>query len=665
MTDPAGPPQEPTLESWKAIAQYLNRDSRTVRRWEHTEGLPVHRHRHLARSSVYAYPSELDAWRAGRRPEGRSLSLSRTSDSIRPMAVAAMFIAALLSGGGGRFFGAAASQGQVSRQIWAGAYGESEGGVSRDGRWISFNDGATGEVGVRDIATNVDLRYSGAHGSDKTAGRVYSSRLSADGSRIVIQWQQGNPQHASIRVIDRSAGGSLRVLYDNPEIGWIAPYDWSPDGREIAVQLRRHADRTAQIGLLNATDGTLRPLKTTTWSGSTGLFFSPDGRRVAYDLPASEGSSNRDILVLHIDGSREQTVVTHPARDVVMGWTPDGNAVVFASDRSGRTGLYRQVVDAPSAADPIKPDLGRLRFSHGVDRNGRLFYTMQSAARTIEVAEVDFETGKLGGVFRPEETYLWASTEPDWSKAGQLLYRLERPEARSVLAIRDAAGKNTGHVTPQVTEFAGPTWMPDGALAVIGRDATSRSGYFRIDVASGTSTLLHAPEALAGRTYFFSPGGDTLYYLRRTPPSSMVVARDLRNQTERILTASGAFALSRDGASLAFFEHDREAGTAVLKVMPAAGGDARPVHTFAKGHRLLGVLRWTPDGRRLIYGRWVGERPLPTAFSIAVESGVPVELDARIPGHPSLSIHPNGRQVAYEAGDTTYEVWVLENFGRR
>ena len=673
MTDPAGPTQEPTLESWKVIAQYLNRDARTVRRWEQTEGLPVHRHRHLARNSVYAYPSELDAWRAGRRPEGRAVDASSTPNRL--IAIAAALLATLLSAGGGRVYGpVAASQGQLSRQVWANAFGETEGGVSRDGQWISFNDGETGEVGVRNVAATVDVRYSGAAANDKTAGRVYSSRLSPDGSRIVIQWQMGDPQHASIRLIDRSARG-LSILYDNPEIGWIAPYDWSPDGREIAVQLRRHVDRTAQIALLSASTGTLRPLKTTTWSGSTALFFSPDGRRLAFDLPVSEGSSNRDIHILHVDGSREQSVVTHSARDEVMGWAPDGKAILFASDRSGRTAVYLMPVRESGAAndqaagvraDPIliKPDLGRLRLSHGVDRTGRLFYTMQSAARTIEIADVDFQTGKLGAVSRPEETYLWASTQPDWSSRGELVYIQEQPEARSVLTIRDAKGQ-TRRVSPDVREFAGPTWMPGGAIAVLGRDRQSRGGYFRVDVASGRSTLLHSPEALAGRTYFFSADGNTLYYLRRTPPASVIVARDLRSESERVVTAAGAFALAPDGLSVAFFEHDRTAGTAVLKVMSVADNSAHVVHTFTKGHRLLGMLRWTPDGQRLVYGRWIEERPLPTAFSVAVKGGVPVELDARIPGHPSLSIHPAAGRVAYETGDTVFEIWVLENFAQR
>jgi len=47
------------LDSWKEIAAYFKRDQRTVRRWEESEGLPVHRHQHKSRAAIFAYKSEL------------------------------------------------------------------------------------------------------------------------------------------------------------------------------------------------------------------------------------------------------------------------------------------------------------------------------------------------------------------------------------------------------------------------------------------------------------------------------------------------------------------------------------------------------------------------------------------------------------------------------
>ena len=54
------------LDSWKQIAVYLNREVRTVQRWEKREDLPVHRHTHLKGSTVYAFKREIDVWLTGR-----------------------------------------------------------------------------------------------------------------------------------------------------------------------------------------------------------------------------------------------------------------------------------------------------------------------------------------------------------------------------------------------------------------------------------------------------------------------------------------------------------------------------------------------------------------------------------------------------------------------
>ena len=63
---PAPPEDEPRLEGWKRIALHLDRDVRTVRRWEKNQGLPVRRLMHDKQASIYAYRSELDAWVADR-----------------------------------------------------------------------------------------------------------------------------------------------------------------------------------------------------------------------------------------------------------------------------------------------------------------------------------------------------------------------------------------------------------------------------------------------------------------------------------------------------------------------------------------------------------------------------------------------------------------------
>jgi hypothetical protein len=56
------------LNGWKEIASYLGKSARSVQRWEHDLGLPVHRiPTPDGGSIVYASPAEVDAWRAQQR----------------------------------------------------------------------------------------------------------------------------------------------------------------------------------------------------------------------------------------------------------------------------------------------------------------------------------------------------------------------------------------------------------------------------------------------------------------------------------------------------------------------------------------------------------------------------------------------------------------------
>ncbi|HXA06412.1 MAG TPA: nuclear transport factor 2 family protein [Bryobacteraceae bacterium] len=78
--------QRETLESWKQIAAYLNRSERTVRRWEASEGLPVHRREHQKQDTILAYVHEIDRW--SRRRTRTLVHPSSASDSESPRSAA-------------------------------------------------------------------------------------------------------------------------------------------------------------------------------------------------------------------------------------------------------------------------------------------------------------------------------------------------------------------------------------------------------------------------------------------------------------------------------------------------------------------------------------------------------------------------------------------------
>ncbi|WP_300376685.1 hypothetical protein [Henriciella sp.] len=72
------------LIGWKRIAAHVGCSERTARRWEAEEGLPVHRQVHEARSTVYALPSELDAWIWSRAPDTLDPAAVRKPGRLSP-----------------------------------------------------------------------------------------------------------------------------------------------------------------------------------------------------------------------------------------------------------------------------------------------------------------------------------------------------------------------------------------------------------------------------------------------------------------------------------------------------------------------------------------------------------------------------------------------------
>ena len=69
---PPPPRAKELLDSWKEIAVFLNRGVRTVQRWERDEDLPIHRHRHNRRGTVWAFASEVSAWLNTREGESQT-----------------------------------------------------------------------------------------------------------------------------------------------------------------------------------------------------------------------------------------------------------------------------------------------------------------------------------------------------------------------------------------------------------------------------------------------------------------------------------------------------------------------------------------------------------------------------------------------------------------
>ncbi len=86
----------------------------------------------------------------------------------------------------------------------------------------------------------------------------------------------------------------------------------------------RHAD---DIWTVPRQGGSARRL-TSTANVSEGPFFSPDGQTIAYSATVA---GNRDVYTIPVTGGVPHRVTYHPGGNYVIGWTPDGHDILFAS----------------------------------------------------------------------------------------------------------------------------------------------------------------------------------------------------------------------------------------------------------------------------------------------------------------------------------------------
>ena len=181
-------PSEKPLQSWKEIAAYLERDERTARRWEKSSGLPIQRHGQGKGSSVYAYPSEIDAWRVRGIPGATETQVP--SSLWRWGILAAIGVSVLAAFGWFVQYGpifnppnplVEAADGIVLREVMR-SIGDC-GGPSPDGRFLSFVDWETGEgdIAIEDLASG-ERRHLTDNGSDDSEDFALRCEFSPDGA---------------------------------------------------------------------------------------------------------------------------------------------------------------------------------------------------------------------------------------------------------------------------------------------------------------------------------------------------------------------------------------------------------------------------------------------------------------------------------------------------
>jgi hypothetical protein len=169
-------------------------------------------------------------------------------------------------------------------------------------------------------------------------------RISPNHRRILVVPGGDIPPPVTGGTINLNGGDFHRTKLTDPTLNLIAT-TWSPDGSRIAY-LGWDDSHPARRGLYtsNATNG--RDLvRVTTRPGpldDVPLDYSPDGKRLVFYRsahPDPDPHTDGALWVVNIDGSglRKITKPAAPPADWAQ-WSPDGNRILFADQRTAPTG---------------------------------------------------------------------------------------------------------------------------------------------------------------------------------------------------------------------------------------------------------------------------------------------------------------------------------------
>ena len=533
----------------------------------------------------------------------------------------------------------AARSSASSRMLWTAPRHATLDSVSPDGRLVAWtewsDDGNSSNMVVHDLVSGSDRRLTNV-GPMEGVGLAVFSR---DGKSLAYNWHDtmgGAP--AALQIVSLAGTGvpPARQLLADKGFSWIQPFDWTPDGKWVAVALTL-ADRSYQIALVSADNGTVRPFAFTPQAAVDRMALSPDGQWLALDALARNGRG-RDIVILRADGTGETKGATQQANAALVGWTPDGSRLLFTSDRLGTNSLFAQpLAQGRLQGKPmlIKADIGQF-IPLGVGTSGTLYSSVDNnwEGSDVRVGAFDFSGGRwitpaadavqesAGGAARKPALF----PTPDWSPDGRSFSFVtgRGPQyvvnSNPAIVIRSLETNALRELRPKLASLMGAAiWAPDGsALASAGRDFSARWGIYRIDAGTGDVSAV----AFGGN------GGKTIVYL---------------------------LGWSRDASRIYFrrLSDDKPPQMQTFEKNLVTGVERE----LFKSSDWQSITRMSDDGRRLYFRQGLPRDGKPPYQEYALierdlESGSEREI-ARGVFTGSVQVSPDMRFVAYATGDAT------------
>jgi len=288
------------------------------------------------------------------------------------------------------------------------------------------------------------------------------------------------------------------------DVGARLPEAVRPFAPDLSGTLVFESDVTGRpaIYTLALATGVVRPLSGGPGYSTTTPRWSPDGVRVVfssnrahYEGAAPEtGTPDMDLWVVNADGSGLARLTRDGANERDPAWTPDGQGVVYSSDRDSRGDLYRLVLATGTVTRLTRHYVGRAIMPAPSADGTRIAF----AAQTLRVGAFwDFQVHVLSsqGAAQPLATTA-GSCWPNWSADGQRLAHVRLPRGQpSTLEIRDGSQLESTRVLTAANLWSYyPDWSPDGTRLAFAVSPEHHEGenwdLAVVDVRTGTWTRL-------------------------------------------------------------------------------------------------------------------------------------------------------------------------------
>ncbi len=374
--------------------------------------------------------------------------------------------------------------------------------------------------------------------------------------------------------------------------------------------------------------------------------LSPDGRQLIY---SSSAAGNADVYLLRVGGDRAVNLTAgSPADDSQEKFSPDGEKIVFRSERDGG-GLFtmgatgesvRRVTDF--GMDPCwSPDGRRLAFgTEAVDDP----YSRQSLSTlwTVELA-----TGQ-----KKQLTTTGDAVQPAWSPDGRhIAYWANTGGQRDIWIIAADGGTPVAVTQDRFTDWS-PVWSPDGRWLYFASDRGGSMNLWRLPCGADGAPKGDAQPLTTGTQSMgwaaFSEDGRRMVamaYDRTNDVSFYELARLRRGETAPLrrlkLQSSVWCTLSPDAEWIACSTRGAHEDLVLLR---SDGSEMRRLTDDE--HKDRGAS-WAPDGQALAFfstrsGAW-------NYWWIRTDGSEPRQITAFSDFNGGSNLSPDGKQVALNA----------------